>query len=115
MKNSRVILDLCGKPVCDGDFLSTSHGYYAYVEEEASGFIKDFFKNLSIWGGATKQFRDTDCRYAYAYELNCKCKSFLTSTPFKVMCERNNIELIICDDDTGKEACADFFRQYNSL
>lgn len=57
VKKAQVILDLCGKPVGDGDCLSTSHGYYAYVEAGASTFIKDFFKNLSIWGGATKQFQ----------------------------------------------------------
>lgn len=115
MKQGRVILDLRGKPVGDGDFLSTSHGYYAYVEASVNTFIKTFFKNLSIWGSSTKQFRTTDYEHAYGYELNCKCKSFLVSTPFKVMCERSVVELIICDDETGKDAITDFFRQYKSL
>lgn len=119
MEKARVILDLCGKPVGDGHYLSTCHGYYAYVESEAPSFIKEFFKSISLWSGATKQFQTADYRYAYGYEFGCECKSFFMSMPFRVMCERHDIKLIICNDETGdetwKDVLRDFFWQYKSL
>lgn len=98
----KIILDLQGTPSSkDSICLSHGHGYHAYVNTHDS-FIHTFFKDVCIWGGSTNIYYERGTGTAYhMYELNCQHKDFFMSDMFEHICQRHDMELVICIDDSS--------------
>lgn len=90
--------------------LSNGHGYYAYVCT-TDAFIKDLFRNISMWSGSTDTHETIEGLYYSQFELDCRDKTFFKSDSFKKICQRHNIELIIFDDNSDKQIIIDFWNQ----
>jgi len=100
LKENQLILNLRGDSKNNMPFLSNCHGHYGYLRTNKD-FIKDLFKNLSIWNGATGALFSNHGDYTYMeYELDCRNKHFFKSETFKSICSRNDIELIISEDNS---------------
>lgn len=52
-----------------------------------------------MWHGATKSYHTVSGEYFQGFELDCRDKKFFTSSTFSGICQRCNVELVICDDD----------------
>lgn len=102
MKNTneiQIFLDLQGEPINKGSMcLSTSHGHYAYVNDDVDAFVYQLFKEMSIWGGSTNSYITTDHHYFSQFELDCADKGFFKSRTFKKICEHHNIKFVIIDN-----------------
>lgn len=98
-KEIQILLDLQGDPVHKGDIcLSTSHGHYAYVSNEVDPFVRQLFKEMSIWNGSTDTHKTRDYRYFSQFELDCSDKGFFKSRTFKKICEHHHVKLFIIDN-----------------
>ena len=108
-KNGHIFLNIYGEPVRQSSLcLSTGHGYYAYVSSE-DAFIHQFFKEISMWGGATDTLETNEGRYYKQYELDCRDKGFFKSDSFKKICQKHDIELTIYEEDADIEIIRAFW------
>ena len=99
IKEIQILLDLEGEPTNKGNIcLSTGHGYYAYVDTDASSFVYSLLKEMSIWGGSTDAYVTRDYRYFSQFELDCADKAFLKSRTFKKICQHHNVNFVIIDN-----------------
>ena len=107
----QIFLDLQGEPVNKGDmYLSTSHGYYAYVSESADAFVYRLFREMSIWGAPTNSYITRYSHYYSMFELDCADKGFFKSRTFKKICEHHNIKFVILDNgENDAQIVREFF------
>ena len=95
---NEIVLTLIGKPVAPANIAtSTGHGDGAYVCT-CHDAITQLFKSLSIWGGSTKTFVDSDGNeYKYS-EMSCKDRSFFKSDVFERICKPYHVRIVIHED-----------------
>lgn len=113
VKDIQIFLDLRGNPTHKGHIcLSSGHGHYAYVETGVGDFIRNLFKEMSIWGGSTDTHVTRDYRYFSQFELECADKDFFKSRSFKKICEHHNVNFVILDDgDDYNQIMREFWDQ----
>lgn len=116
IKEIQILLDLQGEPVHEGDvFLSTSHGYYAYVSESVDTFVYRLFREMSIWDAPTNSYITRDRHYFSLFELDCGNKAFLKSRTFKKICEHYNAKFVILDNgENDAKIAREFFGEIRS-
>ena len=112
IKSIQIFLDLRGTPSRpDSICLSTSHGYYAYVDMSVDSFVYKLFKEMSIWGGSTKSCKTRDSRYFDGFELDCADKAFFKSRSFRKICGHHNVKFVIMDNGDDTQMWRDFWDQ----
>lgn len=112
IKNIQIFINLQGTPRNADDIcLSNSHGYYAYVSIEVDDFVRELFREMSVWSGSTDTYKTRDYRYFKQFELDCASKQFLKSRIFKKICEHHNVKYVIMDNGDDAQIWREFWDQ----
>ena len=111
MYKNHIFMNLQGTPTRpDSSCLSHGHGHYAYTSIEDE-FIRQLFREMSLWNGPTDRYMTADQKIYVQYELDCRDKAFFKSDSFKKLCHIHHIDLTIFDDDNDDQIIRDFWEQ----